>query len=126
MVADTATSSPLIGSWSRWARPTLVHRSLPLLALSQHSALSLVSRMRSSLFMALTLAGSRLNGLIGSRSQMASIITSIIIILSIYFLLPYLYFLPKVSRLLSYVRSVQCSPFPDGAQRHHCACRLCQ
>lgn len=45
----------------------------------------------------LTAAGSRLNGLIGSRSQMASIITSIIIILSIYFLLPYLYFLPKVS-----------------------------
>ena len=44
------------------------------------------------------LAGSRLNGLIGARSQMASIITSICMILSIFFLLPYLYFLPKVSR----------------------------
>jgi MFS superfamily sulfate permease-like transporter len=41
--------------------------------------------------------GSRLNGLIGARTQMSSIITSIVIVLSIFFLLPYLYFLPKVS-----------------------------
>ena len=41
-------------------------------------------------------AGSRLNAFTGARSQMASIITSIVIILSIYFLLPFLYFLPKV------------------------------
>ncbi|KAK8861653.1 hypothetical protein IAR55_002476 [Kwoniella newhampshirensis] len=38
---------------------------------------------------------SRLNGQIGSRTQMASIITSICMIFSIFFLLPYLYFLPK-------------------------------
>ena len=38
---------------------------------------------------------SRLNGLIGARTQMSSIITSIIMILAIFFLLPYLYFLPK-------------------------------
>jgi len=41
-------------------------------------------------------AGSRLNGLIGARTQMSSIITSMIMILSIFFLLPYLYVLPKV------------------------------
>ncbi len=38
-----------------------------------------------------------MNGLTGARTQMSSIITSIIMILSIFFLLPYLYFLPKVS-----------------------------
>ncbi|RSH94758.1 hypothetical protein EHS25_004564 [Saitozyma podzolica] len=38
---------------------------------------------------------SRLNGQTGGRTQMAAIITSITIILSIFFLLPYLYFLPK-------------------------------
>ncbi|KIR25137.1 endoplasmic reticulum protein [Cryptococcus deuterogattii LA55] len=38
---------------------------------------------------------SRLNGQIGSRTQMASIITSICMIFSIFFLLPYLYYLPK-------------------------------
>ncbi|WWD16428.1 hypothetical protein CI109_100854 [Kwoniella shandongensis] len=38
---------------------------------------------------------SRLNGQIGSRTQMASIITSVCIIFSIFFMLPYLYFLPK-------------------------------
>lgn len=41
-------------------------------------------------------SGSRLNGQIGSRTQMASIITSICMIFSIFFLLPYLYYLPKV------------------------------
>lgn len=42
------------------------------------------------------ISGSRLNGQIGSRTQMASIITSICMIFSIFFLLPYLYYLPKV------------------------------
>ncbi|GFZ42489.1 hypothetical protein JCM24511_00204 [Saitozyma sp. JCM 24511] len=40
---------------------------------------------------------SRLNGQTGGRTQMAAIITSITIILSIFFLLPYLYFLPKMT-----------------------------
>ncbi|WVN84882.1 uncharacterized protein L203_100018 [Cryptococcus depauperatus CBS 7841] len=38
---------------------------------------------------------SRLNGQIGSRTQMASIITSISILSTIFFLLPLLYYLPK-------------------------------
>ena len=41
-------------------------------------------------------AGSRLNGSTGGRTQMSSIITGILIVLSIFFLLPWLYFLPKV------------------------------
>jgi len=40
--------------------------------------------------------GSRLNGSTGGRTQMSSIITGILIVLSIFFLLPWLYFLPKV------------------------------
>ncbi|WVW80234.1 hypothetical protein I302_102212 [Kwoniella bestiolae CBS 10118] len=40
---------------------------------------------------------SRLNGQTGGRTQMASMISSVAIILSIYFLLPYLYFLPKAT-----------------------------
>ena len=43
----------------------------------------------------LIFSGSRLNGSTGGRTQMSSIITSAVIILSIFFLLPYLYFLPK-------------------------------
>jgi MFS superfamily sulfate permease-like transporter len=42
-----------------------------------------------------------LNGLSGARTQMAAIITSIIIVLAIFFLLPFLYFLPKVCRVPS-------------------------
>ena len=40
--------------------------------------------------------GSRLNGTTGGRTQMSSIITGILIVLSIFFLLPWLHFLPKV------------------------------
>lgn len=40
---------------------------------------------------------SRLNGTVGARSQMASIITTILVILTALFLLPYFHFLPKVS-----------------------------
>ncbi|WVQ78791.1 hypothetical protein IAT38_000882 [Cryptococcus sp. DSM 104549] len=38
---------------------------------------------------------SRLNGQIGSRTQMASIVTSICMIFTIFFLLPHLFYLPK-------------------------------
>lgn len=41
--------------------------------------------------------GSRLNGQIGARTQMASMITAILLILAALFLLPYLWFLPRVS-----------------------------
>jgi MFS superfamily sulfate permease-like transporter len=39
---------------------------------------------------------SRLNATVGARSQMASIVTSVIVILTALFLLPYFHFLPKV------------------------------
>ena len=42
------------------------------------------------------IVGSRLNGTTGARTQMSSIITGILIVLSIFFLLPWLHFLPKV------------------------------
>ena len=38
---------------------------------------------------------SRLNGMVGARTQMSSLITSVTIVISIFFLLPLLYFLPK-------------------------------
>ncbi|ORY29822.1 sulfate transporter family-domain-containing protein [Naematelia encephala] len=40
---------------------------------------------------------SRLNGQTGARTQMSSIVTSIVIILAIFFLLPFLEFLPKAT-----------------------------
>jgi hypothetical protein len=50
-----------------------------------------------TLLYVLTPLGSRLNGTTGGRTQMSSIITGILIVLSIFFLLPWLHFLPKVS-----------------------------
>lgn len=58
-----------------------------------------VTRMSLALSIPVDLAdgiGSRLNGSTGGRTQMSSIITGILIVLSIFFLLPWLYFLPKV------------------------------
>ncbi|WVR03746.1 hypothetical protein IAU60_000741 [Kwoniella sp. DSM 27419] len=40
---------------------------------------------------------SRLNGQTGGRTQMSSIVTSIAMVLAIYFALPYLYYLPKAT-----------------------------
>lgn len=43
------------------------------------------------------ITGSRLNGRTGGRTPMAGIITGLIVLLSIFFLLPLLYYLPRVS-----------------------------
>lgn len=47
-----------------------------------------------------SLTRSRLNGNTGGRTQMASIITATLVLLSIFFLLPWLFFLPRVSLAL--------------------------
>ena len=38
---------------------------------------------------------SKLNGDLGGRTQMASLVTSTLVLLATFFLLPWLYFLPK-------------------------------
>lgn len=38
---------------------------------------------------------SRINGDVGGRTQMASLVCSAVILLATFFLLPYLYYLPK-------------------------------
>lgn len=44
-----------------------------------------------------SLTRSRLNGNTGGRTQMAAIVTATLVLLSIFFLLPWLFFLPRVS-----------------------------
>lgn len=38
---------------------------------------------------------SRVNGDVGARTQMASLVCSAVVLLAIFFLLPWLYYLPK-------------------------------
>lgn len=56
-----------------------------------------------------SLTRSRLNGNTGGRTQMASLITASLVLLSIFFLMPWLFFLPRVSLGGSIVADVSAS-----------------
>lgn len=92
LLGQTESSWPL-------ARPISPPLFSYTLAVCRSLAPSLVSQVTTFTldYDKLMPAGSRLNGTTGARTQMSSIITGILIVLSIFFLLPWLHFLPKVS-----------------------------
>lgn len=90
-------------SWLRLVLPISLARSFralcQLLAQSQGK-----NMMQSSLTASdLSFQRSRINGDVGGRTQMASIVCSGIILLAIFFLLPWLYYLPKCVLAAMYV-----------------------
>ncbi|RXK40370.1 endoplasmic reticulum protein [Tremella mesenterica] len=78
---------------AKYGYPVAPNRELVALGAANLSAAFVTGTGSVPVFGSIT--RSRLNGSIGGRTQMSSMITSATIILSIYFLLPYLYFLPK-------------------------------
>ncbi|KAK4689920.1 hypothetical protein P7C73_g207, partial [Tremellales sp. Uapishka_1] len=78
---------------AKFGYPVSPNRELVALGAANLSASFLTATGSVPIFGAIT--RSRLNGETGGRTQMSSIITSIITIFSIFFLLPYFYFLPK-------------------------------
>ena len=83
------------GNWSPLELATLLDHSSQALCLHMGLSLGLYLDILTLFIWANDDPSSRVNGDVGARTQMASLVTSAVVLLAIFFLLPWLYYLPK-------------------------------